>query len=209
MEVLRVTNAAQARQARRKAVEAGLPLDGGLFSEPAGRMKYETNVARHAGVEIDRITTDHAASEKSASEQPPSENAAAPFIQQIAFVGQFELIAQGPDSTNNIRRLIVAARKPSASGGSAGLKAAVASFPKKRNGIFYMNMADYVALIRSASPAAAEDAQLRRLQTQLAEAKAMHAGCLLLQPRAASLELTVPLDKLLEIILKNAAPADR
>ncbi|MCX6899536.1 MAG: hypothetical protein NT105_12655 [Verrucomicrobia bacterium] len=209
VEVLRVTDATQARQARRKAVEAGLPLDGGLFSGPAGKMKYETSVARHAGVEIDRITPDHVAAEKFTSEQPPSENAAAPFIQQIAFVGQLELIAQGPDSTNNIRRLIAAAKKPSASGGPAGLKAAVASFPKKRNGIFYMNLADYVALIRSASPAAAEDAQLRRLQTQLAEAKAMHVGCLILQPRAASLELVIPLDQLLEIMLRNAAPADR
>ncbi len=211
VEVLRVTDAAQARQAQRKAVEAGLPLGGsGLLSEPAGKLKYETNVARHAGVEIDRITLDQAALEKTPIEPVLPENAVATnFIQQIAFVGQFGLIAQGPDSTNNIRRIIAAAKTPPTTGRLRALKAVTASFPKKHNGIFFMNLADYVGLIRCASPAAVEDAQLRRMQTQLAEAKSCHTGWLLLQPRAASLELIVPLDNLLDVMLKNTAPAAR
>ncbi|MBI5817572.1 MAG: hypothetical protein HZA88_01155 [Verrucomicrobia bacterium] len=200
VEVLRVTNAAQARQARRKAVEAGLAMDRAVApSETPAKLKYETNVARHAGVEIDRITMEPAA---------PSEGTAE-FIQQMAFVGSFQLMAQGPDSTNNIRWLITAAKKTSASGVPPALKAATVSFPKKHNGIFYMNLADYVGLIRGSSPAAAEDPHLRQLQTQLAEARVRHAGWLLLQPRAASFELVVPLDQLVEIMAKDAAPAAR
>ncbi|MBI5684402.1 MAG: hypothetical protein HZC54_04920 [Verrucomicrobia bacterium] len=210
VEVLRVTDAAQARQALRKAVEVGLPLGGaGLLSEPARRLKYEPGVARHAGVEIDRITLGPSAPEKAAAEPAPSENGAAThFIQQAAFVGTFGLIAQGPGSTTNIRRLIAAARKPPAAGRPPALKAAAESFPKKHNGIFFMSLADYVGLIRGGS-SAAEDVQLRRLQTQLDEAGATHAGWLMLQPRAASVELVSPLDKLLDIMLKTAAPAAR
>lgn len=202
VEVLRVTNAAQARQARRKAVEAGLAVDrAGSPPETPARMKYETNVAKHAGVEIDRITMDAAVS-------AAPENTAG-FIQQMAFVGSFQLMAQGPDSTNNIRRLIAAAKKSSASGMSPELKAVTASFPRKHNGFFCMNLADYVALIRSASPAAGDDPQLRKIQTQLAEARVWQTGWLLLQPRAASVELVVPFDQLVGIVVKDAAPATR
>jgi hypothetical protein len=188
VEVFRVTDAAKARQAQRKAVETG------LLSEPAGRLKYESNVARHGGIEIDRITLDQV---------DPENTGGTNFVQQIAFVGKLGLIAQGPDSTNNIRRLITAARKPPVVGCPPALKAAAASFPKKHNGVFLVNLADYVALIRGALPAAAEDTQLRRLQSQLAEAKVAHAGWLMLRPRAASVELVAPLDKLLDIMFTN------
>jgi hypothetical protein len=199
VEVLRVGDAARARQAQRKAVAAGLPL--GCASPPSGetgRLRYDTNIARHAGVEIDRVTFER--TDPAAPEKPPSH-----ILQQVAFVGRLELIAQGPDSTNTIRRLIAAAKKPAAPGTPNILKTTGATFPKKHNGIFYMNLADYVGLIRSAALTTAEDAQLRRLQAQLAEAKAMHTGWLLLQPRAVSVELVIPLDQVLEIMLKDAA----
>jgi hypothetical protein len=201
VEVLRVNDTARARQAQHNAVAAGLPLDyASLPPGETGKLKYETNVARHVGVEIDRITLER--TDLAVPERSPSH-----VVQQIAFVGQLELIAQGPDSTNTIRRLITAAKKPAAPGVPSILKTTGASFPKKHNGIFYMNLAEYVGLIRSAAPTTAEDAQLRRLQTQLAEIKAMHTGWLLLQPRAASVELVIPLNQMLEIMLKNATPA--
>lgn len=200
VEVLRVSDVARARQAQRKAVAAGLPLGcANLPPGETGRLKYETNIARHAGVEIDRITLEH--TDPATPEKSPSQT-----IQQIAFVGRLELIAQGPDSTNTIRRLIAAAKKTAAPGAPSILKTTSDSFPKKHNGIFCMSLADYVGLIRSAAPATAEDAQLQRLQAQLAEAKAMHTGWLLLQPHAVSVELVIPLDQMLEIMLKNAAP---
>lgn len=189
VEVFRVTHAAEARQAWRRAFEAGLML------EPAGKLKYENNAARQAGVEIDRITVDCAGAENAAG---------ANFIQQVAFVGKLGLMAQGPDSTYSLRRLITAAQKPPAASRPPALKPAAASLPKKANGVFYMNPADYVALIRCASPAAAEDESLRRLQTQLAEVKVAPAAWLTLQPRAAAAELIVPLDTLLDFFFKSA-----
>ena len=70
-----------------------------------------------------------------------------------------------------------------------------------------MNLADYVGRVRSVLPAAADDAQLQRLQAQLDEARLSEAGCFLLQPGAACFELVVPLDQLVEVMLKvNGAP---
>lgn len=193
VEVYRVADVPRARQAQRRAVETG------LWTEPAGRLKYESNIARHAGAEIDRVTLD----------PPDTENAAEThFIQQVAFVGKFGLAAQGADSTNNIRRLITAAKAPPVASRLPAFKTAIASCPKKNNGVFFMSLADYVSLVHGIS-AAAEDAPWRRLQSQLADAKAMHVGWLTLQPRAASVELIVPLDTLLDIQFKNAPPAGR
>ena len=158
-------------------------------------MKYEPNVARYAGVGIDRVTMDLGT--------PGDPVFGTNFVQEIAFTGGFELIAQGSHCTNNIRRLIIAATTPSGPDGR-GFKIATASFPKKQNGIFYLNLAEYVGLFRSIEPAV-DDAQLRRLQTLLAEAKADLTGYLILEPRAAVFELNVPLDKLIDVFLKNSA----
>ncbi|MCX6908040.1 MAG: hypothetical protein NTY01_08360, partial [Verrucomicrobia bacterium] len=202
VEVVRVADAARARQAQRKAVEARLPLCGAAVQpEVAGKTKYESNIARHAGVEIDRVTVELAA--------PANAQLGSNFVRQVAFAGQFELIAQGPRATNNIRRLIAAAKTPPAAAGAPRLKAAAALFPPKHNGIFYLNLADYFGLMRSAVFPASEDPQMRHLQMLLAEAKADVAGCLLLQPHAPVVELVVPLDKLVEVFSKKvtAAPA--
>jgi len=199
VEVVRVPDAARARRAQRTAVEAGLPVfRTAVQPESCGRMKYEPNVARYAGVGIDRVTMDLGT--------PGDPIFGTNFVQEIAFAGGFELIAQGPHCTNNIRRLIIAATTPSGPD-AQGFKAGTASFPKKQNGIFYLNLAEYIGQIRNTEPAA-DDAQLRHLQTLLAEAKADLMGYLVLDPHAAVFELNVPLDKLIDVFIKNnAAPA--
>lgn len=198
VEVVRVADAARARQAQRKAVEARLPLSGaGAQPEIAGKTRYESNVARHAGVEIDRVTVELPAV---ADAQVGSS-----LVQHLAFAGQFELIAQGPRATNSIRRLIAAVKTPPVAAGAPRFKAATASLPSKHNGIFYLNLAEYFGLVRSAMFPASEDPQMRQLQTLLADAKADVAGCLLLQPRAPVVELVVPLDKLVEVFSKKVA----
>ena len=198
VEVVRVSDTARARQAQRTAVEAGLPVfRTAVQPESCGKMKYESNVARYAGVGIDRVTMDLGT--------PGDPVFGTNFVQEIAFTGGFELIAQGPHCTNNIRRLIVAATTPSGPDGR-GFKITTASFPKKQNGIFYLNLAEYIGHLRNTEPAA-DDAQLRRLQTLLAEAKADLTAYLILEPRAAVFELNVPLDKLIDVFNKsNAAP---
>lgn len=197
IEVFRVVDGSRARKAQRMALETGLSIFRAIVQPGnGGEVKYEPDFARCGGVGIDQVTIDPGT--------PGDAIFGTNCVQQIAFAGGFELVAQGPHCTNNIRRLITAAA--ASSGADAqGFKAAAASFPKKENGIFYLNLADYIGHLRNTVPAG-NDAALRRLQAQLAEAKARVTGYLVLEARAAVLKLSIPLDVLVDIFIKNNAP---
>jgi hypothetical protein len=198
VEAVRVTDAARARQAHRKTAEAGLPLcGGGLQPGIAGKPKYEAAVAQHAGVEMDRITAEFGA--------PASGSAGTNLVWHVAFTDHLEFIASGPAATNNLQRLISAAKSLSPTSGKTRNKAATAAWSRKHNGVFCLDLGEYFGLLRDAAFLAADDAHMRRLQTLLTEAGADITGHVLFQPRGPLFEMEVPIDKLVEVFSKKVA----
>jgi len=200
VQVYRVRDAAAARAAQRKAVAMGVEATSMLWSEAgAGRMKYDASIAKHGGVEIDRITVDL---EEGAS---PSSGAAARnlfgsnMVTQVAFTGQFGLSATGSRGEENIRRLISLVRKPPAGPVKRPrFDAATAGFPRRVNGVFFMQVEDYfkIATHAMAPPVAAEGGRLHEL---LERVQADIAGCFTLAKGTVMAEVVVPLEKLLEL----------
>jgi hypothetical protein len=121
------------------------------------------------------------------------------MVTQVAFAGQFGLSATGPRGDENIRRLIGLARKPPATSvARPRLDAATAGFPKRVSGVFFMQVEDYFKIVTGAM-AAAVAAEGGRLYELLDQLQADLAGFFTLTKGAATAEVVVPLDKLLDL----------
>ena len=215
VEAIRVKDAVQGRKAQRQAAEMGMQmLAGSMLGGSAGKMKYEQNVAKHNGIEIDRMTMDLGALVQTEAERAQMKGLfGSSFTWQVAFSGQLELIAAGLNSDANIRGLLDLANKPSAKPPARPrVDAALASFPKKNNGVFLMGLGEYFRMVRNTLPSG-DAAMFQQLEAMLAENQVDIAGYFQLRPQAAMMEVCVPLDRLmdaankLKAVQKPAAPA--
>ncbi|MBI5397321.1 MAG: hypothetical protein HZA91_18640 [Verrucomicrobia bacterium] len=211
IQAYRVKDAARARAAQRKAATAGVQALSGFLSEAeSGRTKFQPNVARHAGVEIDQMTFDLAGSGSPASQGASRNPFGTNLVSRTAFAGQFGLGATGPRAAENIRQLIGLAKKPPATPiARPRFDAAVAGFPKRLNGVFFMQVEDYFKIATGAMPSAVA-AEGGRLYELLDRLQADIAGFFTLTRAAATAEVVVPLDKLLELSRKSPSqPAEQ
>lgn len=205
LQAYRVKDPARAREAQRKAATVGVQALGGFFSEmETGRMRYESAVANHAGVEIDQMSLELEPGVVATSRAAAQNLFGSNLVSQVAFAGQFGLAATGIRSAENIRQLINLARKPPTNPAARPrFDAATAAFPKRVNGVFFMQVEDYFRMVAGAMPAAMA-ADGGRLHELLDRVQADIAGFLVFARDAATAEMVVPLDKLLE--LSRSAP---
>lgn len=206
VQAYRVKDAARARAAQRKAALVGLQMFGGFLPETEmGRLKYESSVARHAGVDLDRMTIEFEAALPPASPAAARNLLGSNLVSHVAFAGQFGLTTTGPRSAENIRRLIDLAKKPPKEPvARPRFDAATAGFPKRLNGVFFMQVEDYFKIATSALPAAVAMGG-PGLYEMLGRQQADIAGFFTLTREAATAEVVVPLDKLLDLS-RNAPP---
>jgi hypothetical protein len=204
VQVYRIKDAKQARKLQRKAAEAGIQAISGFLSESAGKMQYKPNVAKHAGVEIDEMQMDLGALGDPEVQRAVSQNMLGTNLtSQLAFVGSLGLAATGPHAAGDIRRLIdLAKAAPATPPSRPRLDAAVASFPAKHNGFFFVKLEDYFGILTAALPGA-PSADIERMRGLLAAAQADIAGFFTLQPSAAVTEMRIPLEKLIEVSRKT------
>ncbi len=200
VQAYRVRDARRARDVRRRAAAAGIQAVGGLLSEAGvGGVKYQVNVARHAGIEVDEMNFDlKAVGGAGASQSALGSN----MVSRVAFTGRFGLNTTGSHAAENMRQLIDLARKPpSAPPARPRFDAATAAFPKRLNGVFFLKLEDYFRVMTGAMPAAvaADGGRLREL---LDKVEADIAGYLILAGTAATGEVVLPLGKLLDLSRK-------
>lgn len=206
VQAYRVRDATRARAAQRKAATIGLQAVSGFVSGVGpDRVKYQANAAKHGGVEIDRIAFDFDAAVSPASSAAAHNLIGSNVVTHMAFAGPFGLGASGGRGEESIRRLIDLALKPSAKPAARPrFDAATAGFPKRLNGVFFMQVEDYFKIATSAMPAAV-GGDGGKLHDLLGRLQADIAGFFTFAKEAATAEVVVPLDKLLD--LSRVAPA--
>ncbi|MCX7824700.1 MAG: hypothetical protein N2689_03990, partial [Verrucomicrobiae bacterium] len=207
VEAIRVKDAIRARKAQRQAAELGMQmLAGNMLGGTPGKMKYEMNVAQHNGVEIDRMTMDLGALAQTPAERAQMKGLfGGNFTWEVAFSGQLELIAAGPNSAQNLRNLLDLAKKaPAAPPPRPRVDAAFAPFPRKNNGMFYIGLGEYFRMMRGTLPTG-DASVFEKLETAFTEAQADIAGYFLFQPKRTLIEISIPLEKILDAANKTKA----